>query len=165
MSDVISSLAWIKPLLPTLPKEKRSSVLGTYVSYLWSILKEQPYESFHDEDYQLALSIHLWLVLNAQTPEDVLKNLRSLTHWLEFLGAADMAQWIGQLIRTEAPGTSYVDPRYREISYPHADLSTSMKEFLSQFDHRLKSAAVDKLKQALHSAHTLPTSTPLLGGS
>ena len=122
----------------------------------------QQYAPINDENYQMALEIHLELALLAKTPDEVLENLRSLTRWLELLGADDVVRWIRQLIKTEAPGTWYVDKHNREQYIRSVDLSPYMKSCLSSFEKRVKADATAKLKQVLKSAHTLENARLLL---
>ena len=84
-----------------------------------------------------------------------LGNLRDLTRWLELLGAESVVQWIRQLIRTEAPGTWYVDEHDRKGYICNIELSPYMKEYISGFDERVKLDVTAKLKQILRSAHNL----------
>ena len=96
MNDVRTSIELIKPLLPQLPEKSRSAAFPEVASWLWSDLVFQQYNPINDENYRLALEIHVELALMAATPDDVLKNLRSLTRWLEDLGADGLVQWIRQ---------------------------------------------------------------------
>ena len=162
MNDVRTSVELIKPLLPKLPEKSRGAVSQEVASWLWSDLVFQQYAPINDENYRLALEIHLELALMAKAPDDVLKNLRSLTRWLELLGADNIVQWIRQLIRTEAPGTWYADKHNREQYIRNVDLSPYMRNCLSSVDKRVKANATAKLKQVLRSAHTLENAELLL---
>lgn len=162
MNDVKTSIEVIRPILPELPEESRRTIYEELVSWLWSDLVFQQYTSINDENYQLALEIHFELALTAKTPDNVLKNLKSLTRWLELLGADSTVQWIRQLIRTEAPGTQYVDAHNREQYIRNVDLSPYMKDCLFNFDKRLNAHAVSKLQQVLESAHNLENPRLLL---
>lgn len=155
MNDARTSVELIKPFLPTLSEESRSSIYEEVAKWLWSEWVFQSYDPIHDENYRLVLEIHIELSLIARTPDDVLKNLRSITRWLEPLGAATLAQWISQLIRTEAPGTWYVDKHNREQYNRNVDLSPHMKDYLSEVERRVKTDVSTKLKQILGSANTL----------
>jgi hypothetical protein len=162
MNDVRTSVELAKPLLPRLSGELRRAVSREVASWLWSDLVFQQYAPIYDEDYQLALEIHLELALMAETPDDVLENLGSLTRWLELLGADSIVQWIRQLIRVEAPGTWYVDKHDREQYIRNVDLSPHMRDFLSSVDERVRVNATAKLKQILGGTHTLGSAGPLL---
>jgi hypothetical protein len=162
MNDERTSVELIKPLLPKLPEKSRGAVSQEVASWLWSDLVFQQYTPINDENYRLALEIHLELALVAKTPDDVLENLRSLTRWLELLGADDIVQWIRQLIRTEVPGTWYVDKHNREQYIRNVDLSPYMRDCLSSVDKRIKANATAKLKQILRGTHTLENAELLL---
>lgn len=162
MNDFGTAVELIGPLVPKLPKKSQSVVYREVTSWLWNDLLFQEYDPNNDESYRLALETHLELALMAKTPDDVLGNLRSLTRWLELLGADSIAQWIRQLIRIEAPGTWYVDRQDREQYVCSVDLSPYMKDYLSSIDKRVKAGATAKLKQALRSAHTLDDGELLL---
>lgn len=109
---------------------------------------------FGNHSYRLALEIHFELILRAKTPDDALNNLRSLTRWLELLGADNVVQWIRQLVRTEAPGTWYVDKHDREQYVRNVDLSPNMRDYLSSFEKRVKAHATAKLEHVLRSTST-----------
>ena len=152
----------VKPLLPRLSGKSRRTVTKELASWLWGELAFQQYAPVNDEDYQLALGIHLELALTAKTPDDVLQNLWRMTRWLELLGAGGVAQWVRQLIRTEAPGTRYVDKSDRERYVRKATLSPNMKDYLSGFEEQVKANATEKLRQMLGGSHTLEDAGPLL---
>jgi predicted PP-loop superfamily ATPase len=62
------------------------------------------------------------------------------------------ANVIRNLIRTEAPGTLYVDGHNRENYLRPATLTESMKDYLETFDARIKKEAVPKLKEVMGGA-------------
>lgn len=162
MNDVRSSVELVKPLLSKLPEKLRGTILQEVAFWLSIDLMLQQYAPFNDEDYRLALDIHLELALITKTPDDVLRNLKSMTRWLEFLGVDDVVQWIRQLIRAEVPGTSYVDKNNREQYIQSVDLSPYMRSFISSLDKQVKAKVTAKLKHLLKSAHTLETAKLLL---
>lgn len=155
MDDVGRSVELVKPLLPNLSANSWRAVSQEVVLWLWSDLAFQQYTPINDDDYRLALELHLELALGAKMPDDLLENLRSLTRWLELLGANDIAQRIRQLIRVEAPGTWYVDKHDREQYVRSVDLSPDMKDFLSSVDERVRMNAAVKLKHMLGGTQAL----------
>jgi len=155
MNDTRTSVEVIKPILPNLSDKLRKDIYEELGSWLWSDLIFSEYVPINDENYLLALEIHLDLALQAKIPDDVLKNLRSITRLLELLGECNTVQWIRQLIRDEAPGTSYVDEHNRENYIRAVDLSSYIKSHLSNFDMRMKVHATKKLKQILGGTHNL----------
>lgn len=163
MNDSRTSVELIKPLLSKWPERLRGSVSQEVASWLWNDLAFQEYAPMNDEDYRLALEIHLELALLAETPDDVLKNLWSLTRWLELLGAADIVQWLRRLIRTEAPGTWYVDKHNREQYIRRVQLSPHMNGCLSVFRRQVEAHVTAKLQQVIQSAHTLESVELLVG--
>ena len=163
MNDVRASVEWIKPILPKLSGELRRTVLHELASWLWGEQVFQRYTPAHDEDYRLALETHVELAIAAKTPDDVLANLRRLTRWFELLGEGSIAQWVRQLIRTEAPGTRYVDRHDREQYVQNVDLSPSMRDCLTDIDGRLKVHATANLKRLLAGTHAVNNATLFLG--
>jgi hypothetical protein len=105
----------------------------------------------------MALNIEVELALLAKTPDEVLRPLRDLTRWLEKLGASDSVQLIRHSIRTEAPGTWYVDKHDRANYLRNVMLSHDMRRFLVAFNERVKSEAIPKLKQMMRSQHSIET--------
>jgi len=162
MNDTRTAIELIKPILDKLPEKPRHKTSQDIVSWLWEDLVFREYTPTNDENYSLALELHLELALAAQNPDDVLENLRSLTRWLELLGAGDTAQWIRQLIRTEAPGTWYVDKHNREQYVRNVSPSQYMKNRLATFDRRMKARVTTKLKQVLKNPPTLESTELLL---
>jgi tetratricopeptide (TPR) repeat protein len=158
MDDPTTSIKLIKPVLNRLPERSRGGVLKEVASWLWSDLVFQQYDPSNDENYRLALEIHMELALIARRPDDVLKNLTDLARWLECLGANSIAQWLRRLIRSEAPGTWYVDNENRERYVPNVDLSQYLRAYLSDVDHTVKTTLTAKLKALLESPHTLESS-------
>lgn len=164
MQDAKNAIQLIGPVLSNLPRESRGDVIQDVTSWLWSDLVFQEYAPHNDDHYVMALDLHLELMSVAESPDDVLKNLRSLTRWLELLGSEDLVQWIRQLIRTEAPGTWYVDKQSRDQYVRKVDLSPHMKRYLVGLTKLVKARAATKLRQTLKSIHTFenPKSGPAL---
>lgn len=163
--DFRTSVELIRPLLPYLPKESSRVIYEEMRLWLWSDLAFQPYVPVNDENYQLALEIVSELALTAETADDVLKNLKFLTRWLELMGAGSIAQWVRQLIRTEAPGTRYVDAHNREQYIQNVDLSPFLRDYLTNLETRLKSRVPVKLKRVLGSTRDLEGGRLLLDDS
>lgn len=162
MNDTRTAIELIKPIFTKLPEKARHEISEDIVSWLWDYLVFQEYTPINDEDYRLALEIHLELTLTAETPDAVLTNLRKLTRWLELLGARDTVKWIRQLIRTEAPGTRYVDRNDREQYVRNFDMSQHMRSYIAALDKRIKADATAKLKQILKSLYSLESAKFLL---
>jgi len=75
------------------------------------------------------------------------------------LGEGDMTQWIRLLIRTEAPGTRYVDSHNREQYICDVKLSDGLRAQLDTIHNRIKTEIPDKLSQVLQSSKTFKGST------
>jgi hypothetical protein len=151
MNDIKTSVKLIRPFLSKLPEKSWGAVSQEVASWLWSDLVFQQYAPINDDNYRLALEIHLQHLLIAKAPDETLKNLRALSKWLELLGEDKIVQWIKQLIRTEAPGTWYVEKYDREQSIRNVDLSPCMRDYLSSVEKRVKANAIAKLRQVLKS--------------
>lgn len=162
MNDTRTSVAVIKPILPKLSDKSQYDIYEELASWLWDDLILSEYDSINDENYILSLEIHHKLAMKASIPDDVLKNLRRITRLLELLGESNIVQWLRQLIRDEAPGTSYVDEHNRENYIRNVELSPLMKNFLSNFDIEVKIHAAKKLKQVLGSSYHLDNNKYLL---
>jgi tetratricopeptide (TPR) repeat protein len=162
LGDTSEAVRLINPVYRRLPNELRFTIATDLTSWLWNELVFQDYAASRDNAYQLALDIHSELAMTANSPKEVLENLRTLTRWLEILGARDSVLWIRQLIRTEAPGTWYVDKDNRDAYFKDVELSTQMQAYLNAFNNQAKAQLTSKLKQVLKSAQTLGESDYLL---
>jgi len=162
MNDLRTSIELIKPVFAKLPEESRRRIAGDFASWLWEDLVFKEYHPSNDEDYLLALNIHLDLALASTTPDEVLGNLRYLARWLELLGVGDTVQWIRTLIRREAPGTWYVDKHDRKQYVRNVELSNQMKGYLAALSRRVRVAAPSKLQQVLRSQAHLKNAEYLL---
>lgn len=151
MNDFRTSIELLKSILPTLSNRARHEIAVEMLSWLWSDLVFSEYDSGNDDDYVLALDTQLDLALTSETPDGVLGSLRYLTRWLELLGMDETTQWIRQLIRTEAPGTWYVDKHDRENYVRDMPLSEEMRAYLAAFDNRVKSDVAPRLREVLKS--------------
>jgi len=154
MSDTETALELIWPIFTEIPEKLRLIISQDATSWLWNNLITLGYMKANDKYYQLTLDIYFNLAVIAKTPEDVLENLRILTRWLELLGVRDTIQWIRQLIRTEVPGSWYVE-RVRDQYIRAVDLSENMREYLASFDKRIKSTVTARLKKIMKSPNTL----------
>jgi DnaJ domain len=155
MNDTKAAVQTIKPVFNDLIKNGGRTAINDVGSWLWSHIVHEEYADIRDDIYKWGLEVELWLTLSATTPDEVLRPLRNLTRWLEILGAGRTVQMIRQLIRTEAPGTLYVDKHDRVAYVGKATLSDSMRRFLIDFDTRIWSAAVAKLKEIMGSPHSI----------
>ena len=108
------------------------------------------------------IDIHLDHALTSNDPDEILGSLRYLTRWLEVLGEGDMAQWVRSLVRTEAPGTWYVDGHNRDQYIRSVDLSENLKSQLEDVDRRIREDIPSKLSQVLRSPSALRGSDHLL---
>jgi len=164
MNDFRTSIELLKPILSTLPGRARHEIAGELLSWLWSDLVFSEYDSSRDADYVLALETQLELALTSETPDEALGSMRYLTRWLELLGIGETAQWIRQLIRTEAPGTRYVDEHERENYIRDVPLSEQMEAYVAALDRRVKSDAATKLRDVLNSQMPLRGTDSYLPG-
>jgi len=162
MSDSGEAINLIKPVLSMLPAQSRQQVSKDLVSWLWDQLALEAYDPTNDENYLLVLNIHLDHALKSKNPDEVLGNLRYLTRWLEILGEGDMAQWIRSLIRSEAPGTWYVDRHNRNQYVREVKLSGNLRPQLLTISNRIKASVPNKLSQVLQSPNVLKDADYLL---
>lgn len=151
MGDTRSAVGYIKGVLPQLPHRDWLEAAGELASWLWAGLVFEEYSSRNDEDYQLALSLHLELLLTFETADDVLQHLNWFTNWLDLLGVNETAQWIKRLVRTEAPGTWIADKYRRDqnTDLRNVELSQKLKDQIVQLDERVKASIPSKLTQVL----------------
>ena len=131
-------------------------------AWIWNSLAFEPYDPAHDEDYLLAVGIDVEHALTSSSPDEVLGSLRSLTRWMEILGEGDMAQWIRVLIRSEAPGTWYVDKYDRHGVVRTVQLSEELTKRLAPIYARIKTEARNRLVEVIQGEGTLDHSVPLL---
>lgn len=162
MGDSNEAINLIKPVLAELPTKSRRQMSKYIASWLWEQLVFEAYDSANDEDYLLVLDIHINHALTSNNPDEVLGNLRHLTRWLEILGEGKTAQWIRSLIRTEAPGTWYVDSHDRHQYVHQVELSENLKSQLIAVNDRIRTGIPDKLSQVLQSPNVLEGSDYLL---
>lgn len=152
MNDFETAVEIVRPVYAALRDGGHLETLDEIGQWLWNATL--PFEKYHDgldDHYQWALELNLSLVMSAATPDGVLGPLRSSTRWLERLNRGASANVIRDLIRTEAPGTLYVDGHNRENYLRPAVLTERMKSYLQTFDDRIKKEAVPKLKAVMGS--------------
>jgi len=159
MGDVSEAIHLIKPVFAKLPVESQRQVSNELADWLWAYLALEDYDPANDEDYLLALDIHLDHALTSNDPDEVLGNLRYLTKWMEVLGEGDIAQWISSVIQTEAPGTWYADSLRGGIYIRQVDLSGNLKTQLDMIHNRIKTEIPNKLSHVLQSPKTFKGST------
>lgn len=153
MNDFETAVEIVRPVYAALRDGGHLETLDEISHWLWNATL--PFEKYHDgldDHYQWALELNLSLVMSAATPDGVLGPLRSSTRWLERLNRGASANVIRNLIRTEAPGTLYVDGHNRENYLRPATFTESMKDYLETFDARIKKEAVPKLKEVMGGA-------------
>jgi tetratricopeptide (TPR) repeat protein len=156
MGDSSAAIHLIKPVLDKLPAQYHGQIDKDIIAgWIWDRLVFEVYDSANDEDYLLAVGIHLNNTLTSNSPDEVLKNLRDLKQWLEMLGKGDMAEWIRMLIKTEAPGTWYVDIQKREQYILQVQLSRYMRSKIDVILNRIKTSVPGKISQVLKSQQTL----------
>jgi len=163
MGDSREAVELMKPVLHRLPVPSEGEVSRELASWLWGCLVFEDYDPAHDEDYLLALDIHLTLALTSDDPHEVLSNLRRLTRWLEILGDGSTAEWIRGMIRTSAPGTWHVDKTSREQYVRGIKLSKDLTVRLDELRARMQSGIPHKLSQVMHDPDALAASDRLLG--
>jgi tetratricopeptide (TPR) repeat protein len=151
MSDVSTSIELTEPIFHKLPKKLRDDISSDLESWIYRILMSHGYSVMRDEQYQCGIEILLERSLAAKKPDEILDNLRAMTRWLELLGLGDLAQWVRQLIRLEAPGTWYVDGHDRVNYIQTVDLSPDMKKFFGDMERQLKSEVAFTLQRVIKS--------------
>ncbi|MEA2075553.1 MAG: hypothetical protein U9O85_07455, partial [Euryarchaeota archaeon] len=159
MEDHGKAVNLIKPIFDNLPKKSQRQVSNELADWLWNYLALKDYDPTNDEDYLLALDIHLDHALTSNDPDEVLENLRYLTKWMGELGGGDIAQWISSVIQTEAPGTWYADSLRGGYYLRQVDLSGNLKTQLDMIHNRIKTEIPNKLSQVLQSSKTFKGST------
>jgi hypothetical protein len=154
MNDTKAAIGIIEPVFTKLKNVGNRSIMSDIRDWLWNNVVFEQYEE-RDDIYKWGLELDLSLALSAKTPDAVLRPLRNLTRWLEMLGAGPTAQMIRELIRTEAPGTLYVNKHDRVNYFRKVTLSEDMRNFLEGFDTRIKLRAVGKVKEVMGSEHSI----------
>jgi hypothetical protein len=94
---------------------------------LWTTLCFESYHPDNDAAYLSALRFLKNTVATSRNPDDILASLRQMTRWLEIVGLGEMALWIRNLVRSEAPGTAYVDAHDRLAYVQKTHLSLVFK--------------------------------------
>lgn len=146
--DYSSALELIKSIFLTLPKKYQMPLAQEMTSWFWSELGFREYTPAIDNDYCFALQANIESVLTEDDAGEALYKLKSMTRHLEQLGARSSIDLIRTLIRTEAPGSRYVDPD-RENYIRKTDLSPVMKEFFAKFDEIIKTSVTEKIQKML----------------
>lgn len=149
MNDTKAAIGRIEPVFTMLKNVGNRSIMTDIRDWLWNNVVFEEYAEERDDIYKWGLELDLALALSAKTPDDVLRPFRNLTRWLEVLGAAPTAHMIRELIRTEAPGTLYVDKHDRINYFRKVTLSEEMRNFLEEFDTRIRCRAVVKVKEVM----------------
>ena len=162
MGDSGEAIPLVKPVLAKLTGPSGREVSKDLETWLWNELVFEPYDPANDEDYVMALEIHLKHALTSSNPDGVLRNLWRLTRWMELLGEGDMAQWIRSLIRIEAPGTCYVDSHDRHQYVREVALSDELVTTLASIHARIKTEVPKKLAQVMKGQDALADSASLL---
>jgi tetratricopeptide (TPR) repeat protein len=143
--DYGKALEIIKPIIPTLPRKHQDPLAQEMASWFWLDLGCREYTSDNDNDYWFALQADIESVLTEDNVGEALYKLKSMTRHLEHLGARSSINLIRKLIRTEAPGSQYVDAN-RENYIWKTDLRPVMKDFFAKFDETIKTRVTAKIK-------------------
>jgi len=146
--DYSRALELIKSIFPTLPEKYKMPLAQEMASWFWSDLGFHEYSPANDNDYCFALQADINAVLTEDDAGEALYKLKSLTRNLEQLGARSSIKLIRTLIRTEAPGSRYIDPD-RENYICKTNLSPVMKDFLTKFDEIIKTRVTEKIQKML----------------
>jgi tetratricopeptide (TPR) repeat protein len=155
MNDTEAAIEIIKPAFTKLKNVGNRAIMTDIRDWLWNNVVFEEYAEERDDVYKWGLELDLSLTLTAATPDDVLRPFRNLTRWLEMLGAGPTAQVVRELIRTEALGTLYVDKHDRANYLRKVTLSEDMRNFLEEFDTRIKLKAVVKVKEVMGSERSI----------
>ena len=130
----------------------RSDLVSELTSWIWNSFVFDPYEADNDQYYFQAVNIHLYLALSSNDPDTVLGNLRSLTRWFEILGDGPTAQYIRHHIRTEAPGTWYVDKHDREQYIREVEMSEELQLKMNHLKEEIHAKVHVKLIEVLRGS-------------
>lgn len=149
MQDPKKAITYIRLIYLKLDNKERLTIAKGVADWLWSYLVFQKYFPANDLFYKFAINIHIEQINTSMKADVVLKYLKSLTRWFELLGTREVIQWIRQVIRNEAPGTSYVDAYNREQCIQNVILSTDMKNSISLFEKWIKQNVEKKLRMVL----------------
>jgi hypothetical protein len=155
MNDTKAALRVIKPAFTELAKNGNRSTMTGIRDWLWNDIVFEEYDEERDDIYKWGLELELSLALSATTPDEVLRPLREVTRWLELLGVGNTAKVLRDLIRTEAPGTLYVDKHDRLNYVRKVSLSEDLRRFLEKFETHIKSRAAGKVKEMMGSEHSI----------
>jgi tetratricopeptide (TPR) repeat protein len=138
----------IKSIFSVLPEKYQKPLAQEMASWFWSDLGFREYSPASDSDYCFALQADIEAVLAEDDAGEALYKLKSLTRILEQLGAESSIDLIRTLIRTEAPGSEYVD--YDRKKYIRkTNLSPVMKNFLTKFDEVIRTSVTEKIQKML----------------
>lgn len=142
---------WGKGIKPQLVSEPFTDQQKDIEEILWNMLVFEAYHPASDDKYESVITYLANRTLTSNTPTEVLGSLRKLTRWLEMLGLGEMAQWIRDLIRHEAPGTYYVDSHDRENYVQKVQISDNLQAKINPILENVKIYASGKLAQVLAS--------------
>jgi tetratricopeptide (TPR) repeat protein len=149
---------WGKGIKPQLVSEPFTDQQKDIEEILWNMLVFETYHPASDDKYETVITYLADRTLTSNTPSEVLGSLRKLTRWLEMLGLGEMAQWIRDLIRREAPGTNYVDSHDRENYLQKVQISENLQTKINPILDNVKIYASGKLAQVLASQMPLKNS-------
>jgi tetratricopeptide (TPR) repeat protein len=142
---------WGKGIKPQLVSEPSTDQHKDIEEILWNMLVFETYHPASDDKYETVITYLADFTLTSNNPSEVLGSLRKLTRWLEMLGLGEMAQWIRDLIRREAPGTYYVDNHDRENYVQKVQISENLQTKINPILENVKIYAPSKLAQVLAS--------------
>ena len=138
----------IKSIFSILPKKHQKPLSQEMASWFWSDLGFREYSPASDSDYCFALQADIEAVLAEEDAGEALYKLKSLTRNLEQLGAGNTIELIRTLIKSEAPGSEYVD--HDRKNYIHkTNLSPIMKDFFAKLDEVIKTSVTEKIQKML----------------
>ncbi len=150
MHDVETALLLTEPVLHLAEQSDRQTI--NHITNLLSLCVGE-YSPQKNNLFKCGVNLEFISVLTATAPDEILRPLRNLTRWLERLGVRGTTMMLRDLIRKEAPGTSYVDPHDRLNYVQHYEksvkLSDEMQSFLQEFDVRVKRTVQGKLKEII----------------
>jgi len=142
MNDIRVAIEVIKPVFSELAKQNNRQTMTDIGNWLWQYAIWSEYTEREDDIFKWGLNIELSLMRSAAKPDDFLRPARDMTRWLELLGIGTTAKMLRDLIRTEAPGTLYVDKHDRVNYVRSVTLSEDMRHFLEEFDTRMTVSAL-----------------------
>lgn len=149
MLDHLTAVNLVRPVLSAIPSNTRTDVVDKLIGWTRNALFGKDYCQRDDDLYVLSLSLPMEQIEAAKTCDCLLWNLKRLAGSLELLGEGETAMWIRSLIRTEAPGTHYVEEDRGEQYVCDVYLSPTLREYVTYVSERIRGDTVLRLQRIM----------------